>query len=77
MPNEDGTIAHAQLTLGNGMVMLGSVAKVETEFGRLTTQPDEIGGMETPSPYLIVAADTISTRKGPGASIAIEIKNED
>ena len=24
VPGEDGTIAHAQLTLGNGMIMLGS-----------------------------------------------------
>lgn len=26
-PNDDGTIAHAQLTLGNGMIMLGSVSE--------------------------------------------------
>ena len=35
VPNEDGTIAHAQLSFGNGMIMLGSVLKNETEFGRL------------------------------------------
>jgi uncharacterized glyoxalase superfamily protein PhnB len=29
VPNDDGTIAHAQLTFGNGMIMLGSVLKVE------------------------------------------------
>ena len=54
VPNEDGTIAHAQLSFGNGMVMLGSVAKAADEFGHLTKQPDELGGMETQSPYLIV-----------------------
>lgn len=37
------------------MVMLGSVSKAENEFGRLTKQPDEIGGMETQSPYFIVS----------------------
>ena len=42
VPNQDGTIAHAQLSFGAGMVMLGSV--VESEFGRLMKQPDEIGG---------------------------------
>ena len=42
VPNEDGTIAHAQLGFGNGMIMLGSV--LDTEFGRLMKQPDEIGG---------------------------------
>ena len=45
--NEDGTIAHAQLSFGNGMIMLGSVLKNETEFGRLMKQPDEIGGGQT------------------------------
>ena len=49
VPNEDGTIAHAQLSFGNGMIMLGSVLKNETEFGRLMKQPDEIGGAETQS----------------------------
>ena len=44
VPNEDGTIAHAQLSFGNGMVMLGSVLKDETPFGLLMKQPDEIGG---------------------------------
>jgi uncharacterized glyoxalase superfamily protein PhnB len=49
VPDKDGTIAHAQLSFGNGMVMLGSVLKNETEFGRLMKQPDEIGGAETQS----------------------------
>ena len=63
VPNDDGTIAHAQLSFGNGMVMLGSVSKPDNEFGRLTQQPDEIGGMETQSPYLIVSdADTVYQR---------------
>lgn len=79
VPDDDGGIAHAQLSLGNGMIMLGSVAKVENEFGRLIRQPDEIGGMETQSPYLIVAdADAVYQRaKGAGAKIEIDIKDED
>ncbi len=79
VPNEDGTIAHAQLSFGNGMVMLGSVAKVENEFNRLTQQPDQIGGKETQSPYLIVSdADAVYQRaKAAGAIIEIEIKDED
>ncbi len=52
VPNQDGTIAHAQLSFGAGMVMLGSV--VESEFGRLMKQPDEIGGAETQTAYVIV-----------------------
>ena len=40
VPNDDGTVAHAQLSFGNGMIMLGSVMKNETEFGRLMRQPE-------------------------------------
>jgi uncharacterized glyoxalase superfamily protein PhnB len=77
VPNEDGTIAHAQLSFGNGMIMLGSVQK--NEFGRLMKQPDEIGGAETQSAYLIVSdADLIYQRaKSAGAEIVMEIKDED
>jgi uncharacterized glyoxalase superfamily protein PhnB len=61
--DEDGTIAHAQLSFGNGMIMLGSVLEKETEFGRLMKQPDEIGGFETQSAYVVVSdADEIYRR---------------
>jgi uncharacterized glyoxalase superfamily protein PhnB len=77
--NDDGTIAHAQLTFGNGMIMLGSVTNQETEYGRLIKQPDEIGGYETQSVYVVVSdADAIYARaKAAGAKIALEIKDED
>lgn len=79
VPDSDGGVAHAQLRFGNGMVMLGSVAKLDNAFGRLTRQPDEIGGMETQSPYLIVSdADAVYQRaKSAGAKIEIDIKDED
>ena len=79
VPNDDGTIAHAQLCFGNGMIMLGSVLEVETEFGRLIKQPDEIGGAETQSAYVVVSdADVVYARaKDAGAEIVIEIKDED
>lgn len=79
VPNEDGTIAHAQLSFGNGMIMLGSVLKNETEFGRLMKQPDEIGGAQTQSTYVVVPdADAAYTRaKAGGARIAMEIRDED
>jgi len=79
VPSEDGAIAHAQLSFGNGMIMLGSVLEKETEFGRLIKQPDEIGGFETQSAYVVVSdADEIYRRaKAGGAEIVIEIKNED
>ena len=79
VPSRDGTIAHAQLSFGNGMIMLGSVLKAETEFGRLMKQPDEIAGAETQSSYIVVLdADAMYARaKAAGAKIVIEIKDED
>ncbi len=77
VPGEDGAIAHAQLSFGNGMIMLGSVTT--NEFGNLMKQPDEIGGAETVSPYLIVDdADAVYEKvKASGGEIVIEIKDED
>jgi uncharacterized glyoxalase superfamily protein PhnB len=52
VPGEQGTIAHAQLTLGNGMIMLGSARN--DEFGKLQKSPADVGGVGTQSPYIIV-----------------------
>jgi uncharacterized glyoxalase superfamily protein PhnB len=77
VPEPDGTIAHAQLVLGSGMVMLGSV--VDSEFGRLMRQPDETGGGETQTAYVIVPdVDALYARaKAAGAKIVLDIKDED
>jgi uncharacterized glyoxalase superfamily protein PhnB len=48
----NGTIAHAELDLGGGMIMLGS-AKDDT-YGRGFKAPDEIGGIETRSTYIVL-----------------------
>ena len=76
---DGGTIAHAQLSFGNGMVMLGSVQKDENAFDRLMKQPDEIGGGQTQSSYVVVTdADALyASSKAAGARIAMEIKDED
>jgi uncharacterized glyoxalase superfamily protein PhnB len=77
-PGEGGTIMHAELSFGNGMIMCGT-KKSDTPFGRLIKQPDEIGGCETQSAYVIVAdADAIYRRaKAAGAEILLDIKDED
>lgn len=77
VPNEDGTIAHAQLALGNGMVMLGSV--IDSDFGKLMTQPDVIGGAETQASYLVVAdADVVHARAlDAGARIVLPLVDQD
>jgi uncharacterized glyoxalase superfamily protein PhnB len=74
---KDGTVMHAELSFGNGMVMLGSVTV--TPFGQNLSQPDEIGGKETQSPYLIVKdADAVyRSAKAAGFTIVLDIKDED
>ncbi len=76
--NPDGRILHAQLKFGNGMVMIGSVRN-KTDFDAFIRQPDEIGGYETQSPYLIVedAAAMYERVKAAGAEIVVELKFED
>jgi len=73
----DGSIAHAELRFGNGMVMLGSV--VDNEYGRDICQPADVGGKETQAPYLVVAdADAIYSRaKAAGFEIVVAITDED
>jgi uncharacterized glyoxalase superfamily protein PhnB len=75
--DKDGGITHAELSFGNGMIMLGSVK--DSAFDKLMQQPDAIGGAETQTPYVIVKdADALYARaKASGAEIVLEIKDED
>ena len=58
---KNGTIEHAELSLGNGMIMLGSAK--EDEYGRRFKSPSELGGMETRSAYIVVPdADAVHAR---------------
>ena len=72
----EGGIAHAQLTLGSGMIMLGSAR--DDAFGKLQSTPAGLGGT-TQSPYLVVPdADAVYRRaKAAGAEIVYDIKDED
>jgi uncharacterized glyoxalase superfamily protein PhnB len=78
-PNPDGTIAHAQLRYGKGMIMLGSVEGKESEFSKQIKQPDEIGGFETQSPYVVVeGVDALYEKvKHAGGKIVMEIKDQE
>lgn len=72
---ENGTIAHAQLTLGNGMVMLGSA---ETEYSNLVASPKP-GAPVTQGIYVVVKGVDAhyANAKANGAEIVIGIKDED
>jgi uncharacterized glyoxalase superfamily protein PhnB len=73
---KDGSIAHAQLTHGNGMVMLGSVK--DSEYGKLLVRPADAGGV-TMSTYVVVEdADAHFARaKTAGAQITREPMTQD
>ena len=74
--NPDGTIAHAELTLGGGMIMLGSGK--DDEYGRGFKSPGELG-VETRSVYIVVpAADEVYARaQAAGAVVVRPINNTD
>ena len=77
VPGEDGGIAHAQLTLGDGMIMLGSSG--DSAFDRLQKTPQQVGGVGTQSPYIIV--DDVDTHCRPareaGARIVMPPEDQD
>jgi uncharacterized glyoxalase superfamily protein PhnB len=71
---EDGAIVHSALKRGSGMIMVDSVLKEETAWGCQITQPDNVGGRETQSPYMVVEdVDAIYQRaKAAGTEIVME-----
>lgn len=78
VPHPDGSIAHAQLALGPGMFMLGSVPGEVNAMSGMLKQPDEVEGFETQSPYIMVPdADSVyATAKAAGATIVREVRDE-
>ncbi len=71
-----GGVAHAQLTFGNAMIMLGSAR--EDDFGALQSTVRTVGGISQ-SPYIIVSdVDAICEKaRAAGAEITMEPKDED
>jgi uncharacterized glyoxalase superfamily protein PhnB len=71
---EGDVVMHAQLTFGNGMVMLGSVEN-GSQYSKMIAQPDEIGGKQTQTACLIVSdADAVyATAKAAGAEMVMDI----
>ena len=75
VPDEDGTIAHAQLTLGNGMIMLGSSQGSEFDGVVGPSTPD--GGL-TQAAYIVVEdIKALYERvKAAGANIFMELDEQ-
>jgi uncharacterized glyoxalase superfamily protein PhnB len=74
----NGVVMHAQLTFGNGMIMIGSVEN-GTKASSLFKQPTEIGGAETQSPCLIVSdCDALYARaKAAGAQMLMDLEEKE
>lgn len=76
VPGENGTVRYAELTFGDGMIMLGPVA--ESAFDGLMTQPADTGGAETQICYLFVedAATHCAQARAAGAEIVLDIEED-
>ena len=74
VPLEDGTIAHAQLVLGDGMIMLGSAR--DDEYGKLVKVPG-LSGANTQSACLVVDdPQSVHERAvAAGAEIVMPLQN--
>lgn len=75
--NDEGEIAYAQLMCGGGIIMLCPVEG--SGLDTIMAQPDEVGGLETQSCYLVVGdADAhYAHAKNAGAQIVLDIKGND
>ncbi len=76
VPGENGTIAHAQLVHGNGMIMCGSAR--DDDYGRLVG-PAEKGRPTTGGIYVVVSDPDahFARASAAGAEIVQSLRNED
>ena len=74
----EGTVAHAELRFGTGMIMLGSSTNA-SPHGHLYATPSDIGGRVTSPLYLIVeeCEAMYASAKAAGAEIVMELKTMD
>jgi uncharacterized glyoxalase superfamily protein PhnB len=77
VPGNGDTIVHAQLTFANGMIMLGTAR--DDEFGKLQKTPEQVRGVGTQSPYIIVPdADAHhACAVALGAKVVYPLRDED
>lgn len=77
---ENNKVLHGELSLGAGMIMLGSTADEDesSPWAKLTRQPDELNYVETQSPS-IYSADPDAIYQAviaKGGSIVLEIEDK-
>lgn len=71
--DDKGVVMHAELTLGDGMVMIGSTANASSGLDK---HPKEIGGFETQISSLIVTdCDAVyATARAAGGEMVVDLK---
>ncbi len=77
VPGENGFIAHAQLTLGSGMIMLGS--ENNNEFGLHVKPPKSLNNINTQVPYIYIdnIDEHYENALNSGADIVIALREEE
>jgi len=79
-PGPDGTVAHAELRLGNGMIMLGS-PKGETAGGARSGGPNVVGGPDDWEQSIYIVLPEVdahhSRARAAGARIVRELTDTD
>lgn len=76
VPGENGTIAHAQLSFGTGMIMLGSEPH-EGEFAKFQKPPRMLGGVVSQSAYIVVPDADVHYERAVAAGAEIVLPIED
>jgi uncharacterized glyoxalase superfamily protein PhnB len=71
----DGTVEHAELVFGNGMIMLGSASN-PSPYPQIAAHPDEIGQRVTSPAYVIVqdATTVYAAVQAAGGSIIMPLQ---
>lgn len=74
--DSDGEVIYGQMTYRGSLMMMGAVR--ETDLDKLMRQPDEVGGVETQSCYIVVndADEHYARAIDAGAEIVLEIKSD-
>ncbi|RMG27413.1 MAG: glyoxalase [Bacteroidetes bacterium] len=81
VPQDEHTIAHAQLSMGPGVMIMLSSAERTSEFGNYLRLPAQTSGQETQTPYIVLPDDAMKAHyqraKAAGARILLELKTEE
>lgn len=74
--DDNGVVEHAELILGDGMVMLGS--RRDSEFSRLIGEPQALGAV-TQSAYIVVADayTTLARVQAAGGTIVSPLRHDE